>query len=133
MVDDLAKKNSINDIDFEKDYYQKYVNDIISFSKYADLEEVVKQCGLQILFSYVKDDTEFYIQYEVGFEICDEKGNMISVPKESNFWDYLYNLLSFFPVITYYKLTKKTIISEIDKEELTEDCQLFIDYLRSTY
>lgn len=133
MVDDMAKKNFINDIDFEKDYYQKYVNDIMSFSKYADLEEVVKQCGLQILFSYVKDDVGFYVQYEVGFEICDEKGNVISVPKESIFWDYLYNLLSFFPVITYHKITKKTIISEINKEELSEDCQLFIDYLRSTY
>ena len=62
MVDDLAKKNSINDIDFEKDYYQKYVNDIISFSKYADLEEVVKQCGLQILFSYVKDGAEIMVK-----------------------------------------------------------------------
>ena len=133
MVDDMAKKNFINDIDFEKDYYQKYVNDIMSLSKYADLEEVVKQCGLQILFSYVKDNVGFYIQYEVGFEICDAKGNVISVPKESIFWDYLYNLLSFFPVITYHKITKKTIISEINKAELSEDCQLFSDYLRSTY
>lgn len=129
----MAKKNSINDIDFEKDYYQKYVNDIMSFSKYADLEEVVKQCGLQILFSYFKDEAGFYIQYEVGFEICDENGDMISVPKESSYWDYLYNLLSFFPVITYHKITKKIIISEINEEELSEDCQLFIDYLRSTY
>ena len=133
MVDDLAKKNSINDIDFEKDYYQKYVNDIMSFYKYEDLEEVVKQCGLQILFSYVKEEAGFYIQYEVGFEICDEKGNMISVPKDSNFWDYLYNLLSFFPVITYHRLTKKLVISEIDKEELARDCQLFIEYLNKEY
>lgn len=73
------------------------------------------------------------MQYDVGFEICDENGCMISVPQESPYWDYLGNLLSFFPVVTYHKRTKRMVISEIDKEELTEDCELFIDYLRSAY
>jgi hypothetical protein len=133
MVDDLAKKNSINDVRFEKEYYQKYVTNIKSFQKYIDLEEVVRQYGLHISFSYAKDESLFYTQYEIGFEICDGNGNVISVPKESKFWDHLYNLLSFFPVITYHKLTKKIFISEIDKKELATDCQLFIDYLRSAY
>ena len=133
MVDDMAKKNPINDVCFEKEYYQKYVTDLKSFQKYVDLEEVVKKHGLKISFSYVKDETKFYMQYEVGFEICDENGDMISVPKESPYWDYLGNLLLFFPVVTYHKLTKKMVISEIDKEELNEDCQLFIEYLNKAY
>ena len=133
MVDNMAKKNPIDDACFEKEYYQKYVTEIKSFQKYVDLEEVVKKYGLQILFSYAKDDNTCCLQYEVGFEICDENGCMISVPEESPYWDYLGNLLSFFPVVTYHKRTKRMVISEIDKEELTEDCELFIDYLRSAY
>lgn len=133
MVEYMAKKNFLNDACFERELYQKYVTDIKSFQEYKELENTVKRKKLQILFSYSKEETIFYIQYEVGFKICDEKGDMISVPKESNFWDYLGNLLSFFPVANYNKLTGKVVVSEIEKKELAEDCKLFIQYLEDIY
>ena len=129
MVDYVAEKNKVNDIFFEKTFYQKYVADIKTSSKYQELEKIVANNNLQILFSYCKDDNKRFIQYEVGFEICDSDGKMLSVPTNSRFWDQLYNLLSFFPVIAYKKRTQKLFTFEIDQAELEEDCTLFIEYL----
>ena len=133
MVEYISEKNFINDAYFEREFYPKYVTDIKSFKEYKKLENIIKNNNLQILFSYVKDETKFYIQYEVGFKVCDEKGEMLSVSIKSKFWDSLGNLLSFFPVLNYNKLTKRIVVSEIDKKELAEDCQLFIEYLDYIY
>ena len=55
---------------------------------------------------------------------------MLSVPTSSPFWDELNNLLSFFVVAVYKKRTKEWILSEIDQNELAEDCDLFMEYLK---
>lgn len=131
-MDNMVQKNTINDLLFENDFYQKYISDIKLSSKYQELEKIVsKKDNLQILFSYCKDDSKKKIQYEVGFEICDKNGNLISVPKDSIYWDRLYNLLSFFPVLSYQKTTQKLLLFDIDQAELNEDCQLFIEFLET--
>ena len=128
----MFQKNTINDTFFENDFYQKYISDIKLSSKYQELEKIVsKKDNLQILFSYCKDEKKRFIQYEVGFEICDKNGNLISVPKDSIYWDRLYNLLSFFPVLSYQKTTRKLLLFDIDQAELDEDCQLFIEFLET--
>ena len=132
-MEHMAEKNFLIDVYFERELYQKYIIEIKSFQKYKELEDVVKRTNLQILFSYAKEETCFFIQYEVGFKICDKNGEMISVPKESKFSDSLANLLSFFPVVNYNKITRKIRVSDIDKKELDEDCNLFIEYLWEVY
>ena len=133
MVDYVADKNTINDVFFENAFYQKYVSDIIASSKYQDLQKIAANNNLQILFSYCRDESNRSVQYEVGFEICDENGKLISVPPNSYFWDRLNSLLSFFPVIVYEKRTRKLFSFEIDQTELEEDCALFIEYLEDTH
>lgn len=130
-MDYVVDKNTVNDIFFENTFYQKYVSDIRTSSKYQDLAEIAVNNNFQILFSYCRDESKGSIQYEVGFEVCDRDGKMISVSPNSCFWDRLNNLLSFFPVVTYEKRTRKLFSFEIDQVELEEDCQLFIDYLKS--
>lgn len=131
-MDNMVQKNTINDLLFENDFYQKYISDIKLSSKYQELEKIVsKKDNLQILFSYCKDESKKKIQYEVGFEICDKNGNLISVPKDSIYWDRLYNLLSFFPVLSYQKTTQKLLLFDIDQAELNEDCQLFIEFIET--
>ena len=128
----MVQKNTINDLLFENDFYQKYISDIKLSSKYQELEKIVsKKDNLQILLSYCKDDSKKRVQYEVGFEICDKNGNLISVPKDSIYWDRLYNLLSFFPVLSYQKTTQKLLLFDIDQTELDEDCQLMIEFLET--
>ncbi len=131
-MDNMVQKNTINDLLFENDFYQKYISDIKLSSKYQELEKIVsKKDNLQILLSYCKDDSKKKVQYEVGFEICDKNGNLISVPKDSIYWDRLYNLLSFFPVLSYQKTTQKLLLFDIDQTELDEDCQLMIEFLET--
>lgn len=131
-MDNMVQKNTINDLLFENDFYQKYISDIKLSSKYQELEKIVsKKDNLQILLSYCKDDSKKRVQYEVGFEICDKNGNLISVPKDSIYWDRLYNLLSFFPVLSYQKTTQKLLLFDIDQTELDEDCQLMIEFLET--
>ena len=132
MVDYMAKKNlMIDDAYFEKEFYPKYVADIKSYQKYKELEELVKSKNLCILFSYAKEEKRSYIQYEVGFEILDRNGDLVSVSKESKNWDCLYNLLSFFPVVNYNKLKKNLVVFEIDAEQIDEEITPLIEYLRS--
>ena len=76
MVDNMDQKNTINDLLFENDFYQKYISDIKLSSKYQELEKIVsKKDNLQILFSYCKDDskkrfsTKSVLKYVIRMEI----------------------------------------------------------------
>lgn len=126
----VVETNTVEDLFFKNTLYEKYISDIKSSSKYQSLENMVRKTEFQILFSYCKDCRKRVVQYEVGFEICDNGGKLLSVPTSSPFWDELNNLLSFFVVAVYKKRTKEWILSEIDQNELAEDCDLFMEYLK---
>ena len=133
MVDDVVDKNLLTEERFKTEFYHKYVADIISLSEYKELQIVAKKNNLQILFSYYKSENWFDIQYDIRFDICDESGKIISVPRESKYWDYLYNLFYEIPVVIYKRLTKKIITLKIDEKEISKDLQLLIEYLKCTY
>ena len=125
----MAKTDLLNDEIFKANYYNKVVAQIESNIEYQRLARVSNERGLQIAFGFSKMEDRFSVQYEVGFEICDTKGKLISVSKSSKFYDYLFNLISYYPVVLYHKLFRKIVVLTIDEEELSCDCKLFSDYL----
>ena len=129
MVDIMAKAHLLNDEVFKDSYYNKFVAKIESNIEYQRLVRISNVRGLQITFGFSKMEDWFSIQYEVGFEICDAKGKLISVPKSSKFYDHIFNLISYFPVVRYHKFFKKMVVFTIDEEELSRECKLFADYL----
>ena len=125
----MAKTDTLNDDIFKVDYYDEFVAQIVSNKEYQRLEQISKARGLQIIFGFSKMEDWFSIQYDIGFKICDDNGQLISVPGSSRFYDHLYNLISDFPVAVYHKFSKRIEVLTIDQRELYDDCKLFSDYL----
>ena len=129
MVDGMVKRNFLNDDIFKADYYDEYGAAIKSNVEYQRMESIANAMGLRIIFGFSNKENWFTTQYEIGFEICDAEGKLIAVSKTSRFYDHLFNLISYFPIVSYQKLKKKLIVFAIDDEELCNDCKLFFDYL----
>ncbi|MBR2635360.1 MAG: hypothetical protein IKD31_07255 [Clostridia bacterium] len=124
------KINTLNDDVFKADYYDEFVSQIVSNQEYKRLEQISKAMGLHITFYFCRTEDWRSIQYDVGFEVCDDKGKCISVSESSDYFDYLYNLIAESPAVIFRKFSKKLEILTIDQRELCEDCKLFADYLK---
>lgn len=129
MVGLFAEKNLLSDDAIRSEYYEKYLAKIKANSEFQKMENIVGECGLQIVFYFHKGVYGLTIQYNVGFEICDESGETLTVPADSRFFDLLNCLASDFPVVAYKKISKKFVVFEIEQKELDEDCRLFSAYL----
>ena len=125
----FAEKNLLSDDAVRFEYYDTYVAKIKSNVEYQKMASIVNECGLQIVFYFLKDVFGRTVQYNIGFEICDETGETLTVPADSRFFDILNCLASDFPVVVYKKISKKFVLFEIDQKELDEDCRLFSSYL----
>ena len=133
MVGLFAEKNLLSDDAIRSEYYEKYLAKIKANSEFQKMENIVGECGLQIAFYFYKDVGGLTIQYNVGFEVCDESGETLTVPTDSRFFDILNCLASDFPVVVYKKLRKKLVLFEIDEKELSEDCKLFSEFLHERH
>ncbi len=124
----VFKKIMINDSIFRNDYFNEIVNEICSWEEYKQLKELVDKAGYSIQFSFSKTKSFFEIVYFVDMEICDSSNQLVSVPKNSVFYDLLFYLCSSGSVLFYNTLNHR-LLKKIDDEEIKDDFRAIIDYL----
>lgn len=132
-MDLMVNENLLSNSDFEILIYPKLISKIKSFSKFQELEKIVAEKGFRVVFMYFKEETKRKITFEVGFDICDENGKIISVPLTADIKYYDVGELISYPYgACYNKRTQRIDLVEDDKE-LYEDCSFYIDLLKDVY
>ena len=122
------KKIVINDSVFKNNYFDEFINEIRSWKEYKQLKQLTDKTGYSVRFDFSKTKVFFNIIYFVEIEICDSSNRLVSVPKDSIFYDRLFNLCASGSVLSYNTLNHK-ILKRIDDEEIKNDFHAIIDYL----
>ena len=122
------KKIVINDSAFKNNYFNEFVNEICSWEEYKQLKELIDKTEYSVRFDFSKTKSFFNIIYFIEIEICDSSNRLVSVPKNSVFYDRLFNLCASGAVLSYNTLNHR-ILKSINDEEIKEDFHAIIDYL----
>ena len=128
MVVNAFKKIVVNDSIFKNQYFNEFVNEICSWEEYSQLKKLIDKTDYSVRFDFSKTKVFFNITYFIEIEICDSSNQLISVPKNSFFYDRLFNLCASGCVLSYNTLNHK-IIKRINDDEIKEDFHAIIDYL----
>lgn len=133
----MVKKNLVSSAEkhFKSNIYPKVISKIKAFPKFQELEKTAQEKNLQVVFKHFTEETLFKISFEVGFDICDELGINIHVPKTAptKYYD-LYSLGSYSYVAYYNKVTKKfKVYDDVNDPEFYEECEEFIQYINDAY
>ena len=128
MVVNAFKKIVINDSVFKNNYFNEFVNEICSWEEYKQLKELIDKTGHSVRFDFSKTKGFFNITYFIEIEICDSSNRLVSVPKNSVFYDRLFNLCASGSVLSYNTLNHR-ILKSINYEEIKDDFHDIIDYL----
>ena len=123
-------KKIINDAVFEQEYFYPNVEKIKNWDEFIRLQRLASQLGYIEKFEYSKDQFGREINYYIDFGIYDRDNILVSVPKDSNFYDVLNNLCTSGCVVTYYTGKKKTRKWLYDTE-MQKDFVEIISYLES--
>ena len=122
------KKIVINDSVFKNNYFKEFVNEICSWEEYKQLKKLIDKTGYSVRFNFSKAKGVFNIIYFIEIEICDSSNRLVSVPKNSVFYDRLFNLCASGSVLSYNTLNHR-ILKSINDEEIKDDFHAIIDYL----
>ena len=110
------------------------IQKIKSLTLYRELERLAIEKKLVICFYEVYNKSLLRIQLYVGFEVKNENNNLISVPRESKYWDDLFNLITDTAIYSYNRLTKKTTWFNIcDDDEFIDDLKKITEYIKDSY
>jgi hypothetical protein len=118
----------INDSIFKIKYFNEFVNEICYWEEYKQLKELIDKTEYYVRFDFSKTKSFFNIIYFIEIEICDSSNRLVSVPKDSVFYDRLFNLCASGSVLSYNTLNHK-VIKKIDNVEIKDDFHAIINYL----
>lgn len=128
MVVNDFKKIMINDSVFREKYFDEFVNEICSWKEYKQLNELIDKTDYSVRFDFSKTKSWANIIYFIEIEVCDSSNRLISVPKNSVFYDYLFNLCASASVLSYNTLNHR-ILKKINDQEIKDDLHAIINYL----
>lgn len=131
MVVNISKKIVLNDFVFQNEYLGEFINEICSWKEYRELKELVDKTGYSIRFDFSKTKSFFQVIYFVEIEVCNSFNQLVSVPKESAFYDVLSNLCASGSVLFYNTINHK-VLKKIDDAEIKDDFHAIVNYLKNS-
>ena len=127
----VVKKNW--ELIFEKVYFKKYKELVSKLDEYKKLMIIISNTKYRVRFDYSTIKNFGNIYFCINVQVVDDENNIIYVPEDSKYYDDLGTLLASSSVVKIIPRTGKIVELDLDMDEITDDLNKIIDYIKSKY